>query len=210
MTHNCPLSNATKYKRGGGRERASTQLEPALTLLPLVGLQGGQMFFNAVKEGDTVIFASDDEQDRILWVQAMYRATGQSYKPVPASQAQKMNSKGSNIHAELSQSTLIFFPSPKGSLLSKLIDLHFFPSQFVALTAMEHLTFSWCLPLFSFKKGQLIFLKVQMHIAKETCLLTKHDFERFDKPREIIPSKATLLLKSVSLAICIWISALQL
>ncbi|KAL8221228.1 UNVERIFIED_CONTAM: Calcium-dependent secretion activator 2 [Gekko kuhli] len=69
---------------------------------PHSGLQGGQMFFNAVKEGDTVIFASDDEQDRILWVQAMYRATGQSYKPVPASQAQKMNSKGSNIHIDLS------------------------------------------------------------------------------------------------------------
>ncbi|XP_053107780.1 calcium-dependent secretion activator 2 isoform X16 [Hemicordylus capensis] len=70
---------------------------------PHPGLQGGQMFFNAVKEGDTVIFASDDEQDRILWVQAMYRATGQSYKPIPASQAQKMNSKGSNIHTDLSQ-----------------------------------------------------------------------------------------------------------
>ncbi|XP_027752797.1 calcium-dependent secretion activator 2 isoform X8 [Empidonax traillii] len=64
---------------------------------PHTGLQGGRMFFNAVKEGDTVIFASDDEQDRILWVQAMYRATGQSYKPVPASQAQKMNPKGGNI-----------------------------------------------------------------------------------------------------------------
>ncbi|XP_077194492.1 calcium-dependent secretion activator 2 isoform X8 [Paroedura picta] len=70
---------------------------------PHSGLQGGQMFFNAVKEGDTVIFASDDEQDRILWVQAMYRATGQSYKPIPTSQAQKMNSKGSNIHTDLSQ-----------------------------------------------------------------------------------------------------------
>ncbi|XP_027495408.1 calcium-dependent secretion activator 2 isoform X15 [Corapipo altera] len=64
---------------------------------PHTGLQGGRMFFNAVKEGDTVIFASDDEQDRILWVQAMYRATGQSYKPVPASQAQKMNPKGGNV-----------------------------------------------------------------------------------------------------------------
>ncbi|XP_025020552.1 calcium-dependent secretion activator 2 isoform X3 [Python bivittatus] len=70
---------------------------------PHPGLQGGQMFFNAVKEGDIVIFASDDEQDRILWVQAMYRATGQSYKPVPVSQAQKMNSKGSNTHTDLSQ-----------------------------------------------------------------------------------------------------------
>ncbi|XP_037744900.1 calcium-dependent secretion activator 2 isoform X19 [Chelonia mydas] len=70
---------------------------------PHIGLQGGQMFFNAVKEGDTVIFASDDDQDRILWVQAMYRATGQSYKPIPASQAQKMNPKGGNVHMELSQ-----------------------------------------------------------------------------------------------------------
>lgn len=60
------------------------------------------MFFNAVKEGDTVIFASDDEQDRILWVQAMYRATGQSYKPIPASQAQKMNPKGGNVNTDVS------------------------------------------------------------------------------------------------------------
>uniref|UniRef100_A0AAZ3PWH6 Ca2+-dependent activator protein for secretion b n=1 Tax=Oncorhynchus tshawytscha TaxID=74940 RepID=A0AAZ3PWH6_ONCTS len=57
-------------------------------------LDGGRAFFNAVKEGDTVIFASDDEQDRILWVQAMYRATGQSHKPVPPTQVQKLNSKG--------------------------------------------------------------------------------------------------------------------
>lgn len=58
------------------------------------GLDGGRTFFNAVKEGDTVIFASDDEQDRILWVQAMYRATGQSHKPVPPTQVQKLNSRG--------------------------------------------------------------------------------------------------------------------
>ncbi|XP_017568120.1 calcium-dependent secretion activator 1 isoform X2 [Pygocentrus nattereri] len=61
---------------------------------PQPGLDGGRAFFNAVKEGDTVIFASDDEQDRILWVQAMYRATGQSHKPVPPTQVQKLNSKG--------------------------------------------------------------------------------------------------------------------
>lgn len=58
------------------------------------GLDGGRTFFNAVKEGDTVIFASDDEQDRILWVQAMYRATGQSHKPIPPTQVQKLNAKG--------------------------------------------------------------------------------------------------------------------
>ncbi|XP_026162370.1 calcium-dependent secretion activator 1 isoform X8 [Mastacembelus armatus] len=64
---------------------------------PQPGLDGGRTFFNAVKEGDTVIFASDDEQDRILWVQAMYRATGQSHKPVPPTQVQKLNSKGTTV-----------------------------------------------------------------------------------------------------------------
>ena len=34
-----------------------------------------------MKEGDSVIFASADSEDRVLWVQALYRATGQSYKP---------------------------------------------------------------------------------------------------------------------------------
>uniref|UniRef100_A0A8C7WIA1 Calcium dependent secretion activator 2 n=1 Tax=Oncorhynchus mykiss TaxID=8022 RepID=A0A8C7WIA1_ONCMY len=53
---------------------------------PQPGLQGGRVFFNAVKEGDLVVFANDDEQDRMLWVQAMYRATGQSYKPIPPTQ----------------------------------------------------------------------------------------------------------------------------
>ncbi|KAL2093304.1 hypothetical protein ACEWY4_010616 [Coilia grayii] len=61
---------------------------------PQPGLQGGRMFFSAVKEGDQVVFASDDEQDRVLWVQAMYRATGQSYKPVPPTQNQRQNCRG--------------------------------------------------------------------------------------------------------------------
>lgn len=64
---------------------------------PQPGLEGGRAFFNAVKEGDTVIFASDDEQDRILWVQAMYRATGQSHKPIPPTQIQKLNAKGGSV-----------------------------------------------------------------------------------------------------------------
>ncbi|KAM5172804.1 calcium-dependent secretion activator 2 isoform 2-T2 [Mantella aurantiaca] len=65
---------------------------------PQSGLQGGRWFFNAVKEGDTVNFASDDEQDRVLWVQAMYRATGQSYKPIISNNAPK-----SNAHMEAPQ-----------------------------------------------------------------------------------------------------------
>ncbi|OCT89046.1 calcium-dependent secretion activator 2 isoform X9 [Xenopus laevis] len=70
---------------------------------PQPGLKGGHMFFNAVKEGDTVIFASDDEQDRVLWVQAMYRATGQSYKPIVSNQAQKINPKGPNAQPDTTQ-----------------------------------------------------------------------------------------------------------
>ncbi|KAM6981146.1 calcium-dependent secretion activator 1 isoform 3-T3 [Aplochiton taeniatus] len=73
---------------------------------PQPGLDGGRTFFNAVKEGDTVVFASDDEQDRILWVQAMYRATGQSHKPVPPTQVQKLNSRGgtsNQLDAPISQ-----------------------------------------------------------------------------------------------------------
>ncbi|XP_070763632.1 calcium-dependent secretion activator 2 isoform X10 [Enoplosus armatus] len=61
---------------------------------PQPGLQGGRVFFNAVKEGDLVMFACDDEQDRMLWVQAMYRATGQSYKPVPPPLNKTTNCRG--------------------------------------------------------------------------------------------------------------------
>nr|XP_033490504.1 calcium-dependent secretion activator 2 isoform X1 [Epinephelus lanceolatus] len=61
---------------------------------PQPGLQGGRVFFNAVKEGDLVMYACDDEQDRMLWVQAMYRATGQSYKPVPPPQNRTTNCRG--------------------------------------------------------------------------------------------------------------------
>nr|XP_055049340.1 calcium-dependent secretion activator 2 isoform X3 [Misgurnus anguillicaudatus] len=62
---------------------------------PQPGLQGGRAFFSAVREGDLVVFASNDDQDRALWVQAMYRATGQSYKPVAPTQNQQ-NCRGGN------------------------------------------------------------------------------------------------------------------
>ena len=42
-----------------------------------------QFTFNAVKEGDNVTFATVDENERHNWVQALYRATGQSHKPTP-------------------------------------------------------------------------------------------------------------------------------
>lgn len=47
--------------------------------------EGGKFFFNLVKEGDMLVFATDDENERHLWIQAIYRATGQSHKPTPPS-----------------------------------------------------------------------------------------------------------------------------
>ena len=46
-------------------------------------LDGGRAFFHGVREGDSILFASDDENECHLWVMAMYRATGQSHKPTP-------------------------------------------------------------------------------------------------------------------------------
>ncbi|XP_020809844.1 calcium-dependent secretion activator isoform X5 [Drosophila serrata] len=48
-----------------------------------IDLNGGRYFFNAVREGDSISFACDDENECSLWVMAMYRATGQSHKPTP-------------------------------------------------------------------------------------------------------------------------------
>ncbi|CAH1784696.1 unnamed protein product [Owenia fusiformis] len=50
---------------------------------PIADVEGGRHFFNVVKEGDSVMFATDDENERQLWVQAVVRATGQSHKPTP-------------------------------------------------------------------------------------------------------------------------------
>ena len=67
------------------------QLECSLTLINFhtanlmfgIDLDGGRFFFNAVREGDSILFACDDENECSLWVMAMYRATGQSHKPTP-------------------------------------------------------------------------------------------------------------------------------
>ncbi|XP_033150546.1 calcium-dependent secretion activator isoform X2 [Drosophila busckii] len=48
-----------------------------------IDLNGGRYFFNAVREGDSIAFACEDENECSLWVMAMYRATGQSHKPTP-------------------------------------------------------------------------------------------------------------------------------
>jgi len=48
-----------------------------------MNLEGGKHFFNTVREGDSVLFATEDEQDAHNWVMAFYRATGQAHKPTP-------------------------------------------------------------------------------------------------------------------------------
>ncbi|KAM7536067.1 hypothetical protein Aperf_G00000095328 [Anoplocephala perfoliata] len=52
----------------------------------LVSMGGGTYFFNLVKDGDNMYFATNDENERQLWVQAIYRATGQTHKPTPPAQ----------------------------------------------------------------------------------------------------------------------------
>ncbi|CAH8503229.1 unnamed protein product [Heterobilharzia americana] len=42
-----------------------------------------RFFFKLVREGDTLIVASSSEVDRHNWMQALYRATGQTHKPTP-------------------------------------------------------------------------------------------------------------------------------
>ena len=53
--------------------------------------EGGRFFFNLVKEGDNVFFATEDESERQMWVQAIYRATGQTHKPIPPTQPAKIS-----------------------------------------------------------------------------------------------------------------------
>lgn len=60
-------------------------------------MEGGRHFFNAVREGDNIILACDDENECHLWVMAMYRATGQSHKPTPPVTSAAKNSTISKI-----------------------------------------------------------------------------------------------------------------
>ena len=70
-----------------------------------VDLEGGKFFFNTVREGDSVLFATEDEQEAHNWVMAFYRATGQAHKPAPpvnAGNAVTRTSGGkANMHASI-------------------------------------------------------------------------------------------------------------
>lgn len=54
-------------------------------------LKGGHYFFSATKEGDTALFATDDEKECRAWVAALYKATGQSHKPTPQTSTNRNN-----------------------------------------------------------------------------------------------------------------------
>ncbi|XP_077867039.1 calcium-dependent secretion activator 1-like [Saccoglossus kowalevskii] len=68
---------------------------------PVIDLEGGKHFFNAVREGDSIVFATDEEVERQLWVQALYRATGQSHKPVPPTTQTTTATKSNTIISRL-------------------------------------------------------------------------------------------------------------
>ncbi|KAH8853555.1 Calcium-dependent secretion activator 1 [Schistosoma japonicum] len=64
-----------------------------------LAVTGGKYFLNLVKEGDSVMFATDDENERQLWIQAIYRATGQTHKPVaPSKNTGSNNSNLQNVN----------------------------------------------------------------------------------------------------------------
>ena len=44
--------------------------------------EGGKYFFCCVKEGNSVMFSTDDEMERQMWVHKISQATGQSHRPV--------------------------------------------------------------------------------------------------------------------------------
>ncbi|XP_069961087.1 calcium-dependent secretion activator isoform X15 [Cherax quadricarinatus] len=76
-------------------------IEPVSAQL-MVGmdLEGGRFFFNAVREGESILCATEDENESHQWVTALYRATGQAHKPTPPVMPQGKNSTLSKIQGD--------------------------------------------------------------------------------------------------------------
>ncbi len=72
--------------------------DSCLKFLGLV-MHDAKYFFKAVREGDVVTFATSEENERHGWVQALYRATGQSHKPTPPITATTKSSQGGTAAA---------------------------------------------------------------------------------------------------------------
>lgn len=58
--------------------------------------QGGNCFFTIAKFGESFTFASEDEQERAAWIQAIFRATGQKDKPQAPKDTQLLPTIGSS------------------------------------------------------------------------------------------------------------------
>ncbi|KAK8722385.1 hypothetical protein OTU49_012439 [Cherax quadricarinatus] len=67
---------------------------------PVSDLEGGRFFFNAVREGESILCATEDENESHQWVTALYRATGQAHKPTPPVMPQGKNSTLSKIQGD--------------------------------------------------------------------------------------------------------------
>lgn len=70
-------------------------------------MQDAKYFFKAVREGDVVTFATSEENERHGWVQALYRATGQSHKPTPPITATTKSSQGNTATGQKDQTGLM-------------------------------------------------------------------------------------------------------
>ena len=81
--------------------------------LIFIDLEGGKFFFNTVREGDSVLFATEDEQEAHNWVMAFYRATGQAHKPTPPVSTGKSSILTGNQGGNLLIVTSIFVKGSK-------------------------------------------------------------------------------------------------
>jgi calcium-dependent secretion activator len=66
-------------------------------------MHDAKYFFKAVREGDVVTFATNEENERHSWVQALYRATGQSHKPTPPTSSTAKSAQGTSTSGQKDQ-----------------------------------------------------------------------------------------------------------
>ncbi|XP_075258532.1 calcium-dependent secretion activator 2-like isoform X2 [Convolutriloba macropyga] len=63
---------------------------------PKEGQSPKLFYFNAVKEGQSVDFAAENENERTGWITALVRATGQSYRPEPPTRVKSQQIKSTD------------------------------------------------------------------------------------------------------------------
>ncbi|KAA3681724.1 calcium-dependent secretion activator [Paragonimus westermani] len=96
------LTSMSKMRFSGlGRFTSQQRIESASNVLGLDGDFTASYFFKLVREGDSVMVATSTEVDRQSWVQAIYRATGQTHKPsLPNQTTSTIPVRGTKTEAE--------------------------------------------------------------------------------------------------------------